>query len=120
LSDGGDNMSHMTSSETIAAAQNAGTVIFAVSTGQQSQGDKVLERLTSETGGYKFAGLSATDMPKVFSNIKTLIEQMYSVTYLPDESGPPGQFRPIKLNITSNKKWKVRAPAGYYVPTSSR
>ena len=119
LSDGDDNMSPVTRGGTIAAAQGAGTVIFTISTGKQPQGDKVLERFASETGGYTFSDLSAKDMPKVFANIKAKIEQMYSVTYLPPESGTPGQFRPIELKITSDKKWKVHAPKGYYVPASS-
>jgi Ca-activated chloride channel family protein len=114
LSDGDDNMSHMTRSEAIAAAQNAGTVIFTVSIGPYQKGDKVLEMIASETGGIAYSGLNDTDMPKVFANIKTEIEQMYSVTYVPPESGKAGQFRSVELKITSDKKAKVHAPKGYY------
>jgi Ca-activated chloride channel family protein len=120
LSDGDDNMSRITRSETIAVAQGTGTVIFTISTGQQPLGDKVLRRLTLETGGYSFSNLNPADMPKVFAEIKARIERMYSVTYLPAESGTQGQFRSIELKITSNKKWKVRAPTGYYAPAPSR
>jgi Ca-activated chloride channel homolog len=118
LSDGDDNQSHVTQIAVIAAVQDARTVIFTVSTGQQPLGDKVLERFASETGGYTYSPFDAKDMPKIFANIQAKIEQMYSVTYLPAEAGKPGDFHPIELKITSRKKWKVYAPKGYYVPPS--
>lgn len=114
LSDGDDNMSHMTRSEAIAAAQNAGTMIFTVSTGAYQKGDKVLGMMASETGGDAYSGLSDTDMPKVFAKIKTRIDQMYSVTYIPPEASKAGQFRSVTLEITSDKKARVHAPRGYY------
>ena len=114
LSDGDDNFSHGTRSEAIAAAQNARTVIFTVSTGANRKGDKVLEMMASETGGETYSDLSDTDMPGVFAKIKTKIERMYSVTYIQPESSKPGQFRSVELKITSNKKAKVHAPRGYY------
>lgn len=114
LSDGDDNISHATRSDAIAAAQNAGTVIYTISTGTYRKGDKVLELMASETGGDAFSGLSETDMPKVFAKIKTKIEQMYSVTYVPPDASKAGQFRSVELKITSDKKAKVHAPRGYY------
>jgi len=114
LTDGDDNASHVTRSEAIGAAQRAGTVIFTVSTGTYREGDKVLEEIASETGGIAYSGLNDTDMPKVFAKIKTRIEQMYSVTFVPPESRKAGQFRSVELKITSDKKATVRAPKGYY------
>ncbi|MGO8793453.1 MAG: VWA domain-containing protein [Candidatus Sulfotelmatobacter sp.] len=114
LVDGHDNMSHGTRSEAIAAAQNAGTVIFTVSTGANPKGDKVLETIASESGGDAYSGLIDTDMPKVFAKIKTKIEQMYSVTYIQPEGSKAGQFRSVELTITSDKKARVHAPRGYY------
>lgn len=118
LSDGDDNMSHATRSEAIAAAQNADTVIYTVSTGSYRKGDKVLELMASETGGDAYSGLWETEMPKVFAKIKTKIEQMYSVTYVPPEASKAGQFRSVELKITSDKKAKVHAPRGYYAASA--
>jgi VWFA-related protein len=118
LTDGDDNYSCVTRSEAIGAAQHSGTVIFTVSTGTYRGGDKVLEMIASETGGIAYSGLTDTDMPKVFAKIKTKIEQMYSVTYVPPESGKAGQFRSVELRITSDKKAKVYAPKGYYAASS--
>jgi len=118
LSDGDDNMSHVTLSDAIAAAQNTGTVIFTVSTGTYRKGDKVLEMMASETGGDAYSGLSDTDMPKVLAKIRRQIEQMYSVTYVPPEASKVGQFRSVELKITSDKKAKVHAPRGYYAASA--
>jgi Ca-activated chloride channel family protein len=115
LTDGDDNMSHVTRSASIAAAQNAGTVIFTVSTGRYQEGDKALKAIASETGGDAYSDLSNTDMPQVFAKIKAKIEQMYSVTYIPAEASKLGQFRSFELKITSDKKARVHAPRGYYV-----
>lgn len=121
LSDGEDNLSHVSRVETIVAAQQAGTTIFTISTNKSnaraSTGDKVLERFAAETGGYSFSELGPKDMPKVFASIRAQIDSMYNLTYIPAEAGQPGHFSPIELKITSGGKWKVHAPKGYYVPS---
>jgi Ca-activated chloride channel family protein len=127
LSDGEDNLSHVRRVDTIAAAQDTGTLIFSVSTeGGQSQyfsrmqGDTVLKQFATETGGQAFFVWNAKDMPKVFAKIKGEIDGMYSVTYIPAEFGQPGQFRPLELKIRSDKKWKAHGPKGYHVPVPAQ
>jgi VWFA-related protein len=125
ISDGEDNLSHVTPREAIAAALEGGTVIFAVSTdtaraGIETRGDRALEKFASETGGRAFLELSPKDLPKVFAQIEADIEHMYSVTYVPAESGKPGSFQPIEVKPTSNKKLKARAPKGHFVPVTAQ
>lgn len=118
ISDGGDNVSHATRDEALAAAQKAGTVIFAVSTNERSgddRGDRTLEHFAETTGGRAFLHLRSKDVPKVFANIREQIENMYAVTYVPEDLGHPGKYRSIELKITSGKKFKLRSPKGYYV-----
>lgn len=117
ISDGDDNQSHTSRAEAITAAQSTGTILFAISTGSQPNSDQVLARLASETGGYSYTPESTGEVSKAFADTQAEIEQMYSVTYRPAESGKPGDFHPIELKIPTNKKVKVRAPKGYYVPT---
>jgi Ca-activated chloride channel homolog len=117
LSDGGDNQSHVSQNEAIAAAQKAGTVIFAVSTSENPNGNLDsgrLEQFADKTGGHAFLHLSRKDLPKVFSSIREQIENMYAVTFVPADFGKPGQYHPIELKMTSDKKVKLRAPKGYY------
>jgi hypothetical protein len=64
-----------------------------------------------------------SDFPKAFENVKTQMDNMYSVTYIPTYVAGavrPGQFRCIELKITTSRKWKAHAPAGYYVSASAR
>src|SRR5215469_6920148 len=120
MSDGDDDYSRMTRSEAIAAAQNAGALIFTVSTsvGAYAKGDKTLETIASQTGGDAYSGLIDTDMPKVFAKIKTKVEQMYSVTYVPPVASKGGQFHSVELKIASDKNAKVHAPKGYYAAST--
>lgn len=118
LADGGDNLSNVNHDKAIAAAQEAGTVIFAVSTSENATDDldsRRLEQFADKTGGHAFLHLSPRDMPKVFSTIREQIENMYVLTYVPSDLGQPGQYRSIELKATFNKKLKLHAPKGYYV-----
>jgi len=118
LSDGGDNQSRVNHDQAIASAQKAGTVIFAVSTSENPNGNLDSRRLVQfadKTGGHAFLHLSGKDIPKAFSSIREQIENMYAVTFVPADFGQPGQYRSIELKMTSDKRVKLRAPKGYYV-----
>ena len=118
LSDGDDNLSHVTHDIAIAAAQEARAVVFAVST-SESQYDnianKALQQFADKTGGRVFLHLSAKDLPEVFLEIKDLIDDMNLVTYVPAERGSPGQYHSFELSAASDKKLKLHSPKGYYV-----
>jgi Ca-activated chloride channel homolog len=118
LSDGGDNQSRVNHDQAIAAAQQAGTVIFAVSTSENQNGNldsRRLEQFADKTGGHAFLHLSRKDIPRVFSSIREQIENMYAVTFAPEDFGQSGKYRSIELKTTSDKTVKLRAPKGYYV-----
>src|ERR1700692_3584935 len=57
LSDGEDNLSHVTREEAIDMAQHADVIVYTISTnisGMKGKGDKVLERIADATGGRAF------------------------------------------------------------------
>jgi Ca-activated chloride channel family protein len=126
LTDGEDNLSHVSLAETIAVAQRAGAAVFSVSTnanlGQtvDQRGNRILRRIAEETGGIAFDDIGSKDMPKVFAKIKTQIDTMYRVTYIPGEVGHPGHYRSLELKAVTNKKLKVRGPRTYYVPAQQQ
>jgi hypothetical protein len=60
---------------------------------EDPRADKVLKQFALETGGYAFSNPTATDVPKVFPQIRARINPMYNVTYLPLGPGKPVQFR---------------------------
>lgn len=118
LSDGGDNISDVEQDKAIAAAQQARTVIFVVSTSGNARDDldsRRLELFADKTGGLAFRHLNLRDIPEVFSTIREQIENMYAVTYVPSDLVRMGQYRSIELKAKSDKKLKLRAPKGYYV-----
>ena len=123
LSDGDDNLSHVNRNETIAMAQKTGTVIFAVSTSENpiaNVGSATLEQFADKTGGYAFLHLGRKDVPKAFNSIRDQIQNMYTVTFVPASIRKPGEYHSIELRTTSEKKTKLRAPKGYYVPATVR
>lgn len=117
ITDGGDNASRVTHEGAIAAAQEAGAVIFVVGTSERAD-DKLdgsrLEEFAKKTGGRAFLHLSPKDIPKVFSSITEQVDNMWTVTFVPADVIQPG-YHSIQLKPTADKKTKLRAPEGYYV-----
>lgn len=117
LSDGVDNSSRVNHDQAIAAAQAAGTVIFAISTIDSPSGDRenwMLQQFADKTGGSAFLHLGRKDIPKVFSKIKGEIENMYAVTYVPAEPVARGQYRSLEVKGRSAKELRIRSAKGYY------
>jgi Ca-activated chloride channel homolog len=118
VSDGEDNSSHATEEKAIDAAQEAGTVAFSVSTGEESnalRANRNLKDFGDRTGGYAFVHLNKQDLPGAFSEIKARIENMYVVTYVPADLGQPGKRHSLEIALASDRKVKLRAPKDYYV-----
>src|SRR5258708_27544687 len=72
LSDGEDNQSRWTREQALEMAQKADAVIYAISTNIsniETSGDKVLRRLSGETGGQSFFPFKAQDLSQSFENI---------------------------------------------------
>ena len=69
LSDGDDNMSHVTREEAIDMAQRAEVIVYTISTnitGSSHAGDKVLERIADATGGRAFFPFQLNDVANAF------------------------------------------------------
>ncbi|MFB3830080.1 MAG: VWA domain-containing protein, partial [Bryobacteraceae bacterium] len=72
VSDGEDNQSRYTRDQSLEMAQKADVVLYAISTNisrQETDGDKVLRYLTSETGGQAFFPFKVEDLEQSFENI---------------------------------------------------
>jgi len=89
VSDGEDNLSYATRDEAVSEALTAGAVIFTINTTSYNgayRGEKIMEYWAKLTGGESFSRLSRSDIPKVFTNIKELIEGMHYLRYLPPDA----------------------------------
>jgi VWFA-related protein len=121
LSDGEDNLSHVTREDAIEMAQRAETIIYTISTnisGVKGQGDKVLERIADATGGRAFFPFQIRDVANDFAEIQNELRSQYAVSYKPANFKADGHYRTIEIVANDRKNLRVRARRGYYAPTT--
>ncbi len=121
LSDGEDNLSHVTREEAIEMAQRADAIVYTISTnvsGTKGAGDKVLERIADATGGRAFFPFQIRDVANAFAEIQDELRSQYAVSYKPADFKPDGHFRTIEIVATDRKNFRVRARRGYYAPVA--
>jgi Ca-activated chloride channel homolog len=119
LSDGEDNLSHVTREEAIEMAQRAEAIVYTISTnvsGTKGTGDKVLERIADATGGRAFFPFQIRDVANAFAEIQDELRSQYAVSYKPADFKADGHFRTIEIVASDRKSFRVRARRGYYAP----
>jgi VWFA-related protein len=119
LSDGEDNLSHVTREEAIEMAQRAEAIIYTISTnvsGTKAPGDKVLERIADATGGRAFFPFQIRDVANDFAEIQEELRSQYAVSYKPADFKADGHYRTIEIVANDRKNFRVRARRGYYAP----
>jgi Ca-activated chloride channel homolog len=117
LSDGEDNLSHVTREEAIEMAQRAEAIVYTISTnvsGTKGPGDKVMERIADATGGRAFFPFQIRDVTNAFTEIQDELRSQYAVSYKPADFKPDGHFRTIEIVANDRKNFRVRARRGYY------
>ena len=119
VTDGDDNQSRVSRDQALEMAQKADAVIYAISTNISridTDGDKVLRYLTSETGGQAFFPFKVQDLAQSFENIANELRHQYNILYRPEPLKTDGLFHPVELKVKSRKNVVVRARKGYYAP----
>jgi len=118
LSDGEDNLSHVTREEAIEMAARAEVIVYTISTnisGLKGSGDKVLERIADATGGRAFFPFQMREMSDAFVSIQEELRSQYAVAYKPANFVADGRYRTIQI-LAQDKGLKVRTRKGYYAP----
>jgi VWFA-related protein len=118
LSDGEDNLSHVTREEAIEMAERADVIVYTISTnisGMKGPGDKVLERIADATGGRAFFPFQMRDVSDAFLSIQEELRSQYAVAYKPADFVADGRYRTIQI-LAQEKGLKVRSRKGYYAP----
>ena len=121
LSDGDDNMSHVTREEAIDMAQRAEVIIYTISTnvtGTRRTGDKVLERMAEATGGRAFFPFQLNDVANAFVEIQDELRSQYDLSYKPADLRNDGRYHTIEILAQNHKGLHVRSRRGYYAPAS--
>jgi VWFA-related protein len=119
LSDGDDNMSHVTREEAIDMAQRAEVIIYTISTnvtGTRHTGDKVLERMAEATGGRAFFPFQLNDVANAFIEIQDELRSQYALSYKPADLRNDGRYHTIEILAQNHKNLRVRSRRGYYAP----
>lgn len=119
LGDGEDNQSRYTREQSLEMAQKADVVIFTISTNitrVDTDGDKVLRYLASETGGLSFFPFKVQDLVQSFENISNELRRQYSILYRPEPLKTDGLFHPIDVKVRNRRDLVVRCRKGYYAP----
>jgi VWFA-related protein len=119
LSDGDDNMSHVTREEAIDMAQRADVIVYTISTnvsGSRRSGDKVLERIADATGGRSFFPFQITDVANAFVEIQDELRSQYALSYKPADLRTDGRYHTIEILAQNHKGLRVRSRRGYYAP----
>jgi len=118
LSDGEDNLSHVTREEAIDMAQRAEVIVYTISTnisGMKGSGDKVLERIAEATGGRAFFPFQMREVSDAFLSIQEELRSQYAIGYRPADFATNGRYRTIEI-LAQEKGLKVRTRKGYYAP----
>jgi Ca-activated chloride channel homolog len=119
LTDGDDNLSHVTREEAIEMAQRAETIVYTISTnitGTKGPGDKVLERIADATGGRAFFPFQIRDVVNDFTEIQDELRSQYAISYKPADLKKDGHYRTIEIIATNRRDLRVRSRRGWYSP----
>jgi VWFA-related protein len=117
LSDGDDNLSHVTREEAIEMAQRAETIVYTISTnvsGTKGPGDKILERIADATGGRAFFPFQIRDVTNAFAEIQDELRSQYAISYKPADFKADGHYRTIEIVANDRKNFRVRSRRGWY------
>ncbi len=123
ITDGDDNSSRVSLTETLEAAQRNDVTIYSISTNstaffgskEQERGDKTLKKFSDETGGKAFFPLKIQDLASSFLDIHDELRSQYQIGYRPSNGKMDGTFRRIRVDV-ADKRFKARARTGYYMP----
>jgi Ca-activated chloride channel homolog len=126
ITDGDDNSSRVSMTETLEAAQRNLVTIYAISTNsaayfgskEQERGDKTLKKFAEETGGKAFFPLKIQDLASSFLDIHDELRSQYQIAYRPTNDARDGTFRRIRVDV-ADKRFKARHKTGYYMPKTT-
>jgi VWFA-related protein len=116
VSDGGDNLSHITRDEAVADALRSGVTIFTINTdltGADYRGVRTLESIAQPTGGESFGRVDGKDMSKVLATIKALIDGMYYLSYAPPDASKAA-IHEVEIRPAPKEKFQLAYARKYF------
>ena len=132
ITDGDDDASRKSLSDTMKAAQQSNAAIYAI--GVFSPDDrhndkkmvrnstKELKELAEVTGGMAYFPETLDEVKPVCEQVARDIRNQYTVGYYPTNAQKDGTFRPVQVQLVSTEghgKLSVRTRTGYYAQKSA-
>src|SRR5215831_329868 len=127
ISDGNDNLSDRAPSDATEAVIRSETAVYAISTNtdwvaldaqdaprkyEYTDGDKILQSFSDQTGGRTFYPYKVEDLGESFVQIGAELRSQYFIAYEPT-TPPDGKYRKIDVQV-GRKNVQVRSRKGYY------
>jgi uncharacterized protein (TIGR03437 family) len=97
MTDGDDNASHISESDAIAAARQAGVPIFTVGFGERN--DQVLTQIAQQTGAFYSSTSNSPDLQRILTALGKALTGQYLVTY---RSANPSVQQNIVLQVKTS------------------
>ncbi|MCU1262443.1 MAG: von Willebrand factor, type [Bryobacterales bacterium] len=113
LSDGEDTGSEATITQAIEAAQRADTLIYSIFFSGGGSGQKVLMRMSKETGGGFFEVTKKISLEQIFAILEDELRSQYNIGYVSDQPVVISEFRKLQLT-TARKDLVVQARDRYW------
>jgi Ca-activated chloride channel homolog len=119
ITDGYDEHSDKGFEEVLAALKAAQATVYVVGIGGVAgislQGERLLKRLATETGGRAFLPSREEELQAVNTLLASDVQKRYLLSYTPSNQTMDGKWRSIAVD-TGDPAHKVRARAGYFAP----
>jgi VWFA-related protein len=133
ISDGNDNLSDRAPSDATEAIIRGETAVYTISTNTDwvaldaqdaprkydyTDGDKILQSFSDQTGGRAFYPYKVEDLGESFVQIGAELRSQYFIAYEPS-TPPDGKYRKIDVQV-GRKNLQVRTRKGYYAEAAQQ
>ncbi len=119
LTDGVDTASQASLEDVIRLYQRYGISIYALGIGDLSRNrqvnERVLDRLTAETGGMVFYPRHEQEIEKSFQGVIEALSSLYLVAYYPSDTSEEKRFRRIEVKLPGRPGVRLIHRVGYEV-----
>ena len=120
VTDGYDEDSETTFAEALEAVKAAKVAVYVVAiagvAGISLEGERLLGRLASESGGMAFFPARARDLVEVYDVLATDAQNRYLISYTPSNQAIDGTWRNIRLFTLDSRHVLSDVREGYYAP----
>ena len=120
ITDGFDENSASSLSESLAALKHSGATVYSVGIGGVAgislKGHDELKAIATDTGGRAFFPSRPSELPNVYDVLASEAQLRYLVTFTPTNQRRDGTWRAVSLR-TYAEDLVVKARTGYFAPT---